>query len=697
MKKLFLFIFILLFLNGCATNKISNIEILNYVLNSIDLPLETSDDLDLPNSYKYEDKIVIATWSSSDEDILSSQGKVYRSMEDATVILNLSLQLDEDIITNSYEIVILALEDKTIASDILNQLNIPAEISANLSLTQSIKYNDNNYKVNWESSNTDVLSNKGLLKFQPEDTQVSLTATISYNKVRYSKTFDITIKAFDKSEMSSYLDTLSIPDTISENIALPTSYKGEKHSYSISWESSDPEILSNEGSVGIILKETKITLTAYINIDNVTLSKNFDILVKKSSNDQILDIIEKNISIQKMANDDMFLPTDLGNGITCAWTSSNEDIISSTGIFNKNNTELKEVILTANIKIGEENMTKEFKVIANQTDHFYLINKFEGSFENVHITKDGKLSLDDQEVTGTFISKEYEHSGFYEAVASWGAISNMYATCEVFVSLKVGDKFSEYISYGEWGLGRQNKCTDQTKDLIKLSDDEIMVLNNKNATGFKFKIVLRRNETNTPSPLVSLIAFSFNIKNYTYSFDQSLLSNSVLYDVPRLYQHDVPGIGNIICSATSSTMLLKYKGHNFSKINKLEHEYIASLVKDYGNNIYGNWVYNCVGMSAFGETAYVKRFANTYEFLYSLQEVGPMSASIKGTVKYVKQDDGKAGSYYTAGHLLVVTGYEITDNGTFIYINDPNVNGVAIKLTLDDFLDVWRNVSYIIE
>ena len=102
-------------------------------------------------------------------------------------------------------------------------------------------------------------------------------------------------------------------------------------------------------------------------------------------------------------------------------------------------------------------------------------------------------------------------------------------------------------------------------------------------------------------------------------------------------------------------------------------------------------------MSAFNEFAYVKRFASTEEFLYSLQEVGPMAASIKGTVKYTKQDNGQAGSYTSAGHLLVVTGYEITDNGPFIYINDPNVNGVAIKQTLEDFLAVWRNVSYIVE
>ena len=697
MKKILLFIFALLFLTGCQPSKVSNTEILNHVMNSIDLPLETTTDLNLPESYTYEDAIVSAIWTSSDEETLAKDGTIFRSTVDTTVILTLQLQLGTDSIFNSYDITILALEDEVIASNILDELNIPTESSTNIALPQSIKFEENNYKVNWESSDLNVLSNKGLITFQPNDTNVQLTATISYNRVKYSKAFSIIVKAFDTTEMSNYLNNLNFDETISENITLPTTYKGNKHSYTISWSSSNTEVLDNNGALGIILQDTTIALTATIYIDNVTLSKDFELLIKKSSNDQIMDIIEENIPVQKVANDDLFLPLDLGNGILCEWTSSNEDIITSTGTFNKNITNLCEVILTAKIKIGEEIMTKEFKVIANQTDHFYLINKFEGSFENIHITKDGKLSLDEGEVIGTFISKEYEHSGFYEAVASWGALSDDSATCELFVSLKVGDKFSEYISYGEWGLGKQNKCIDQTKDLIKLTDDEIFILNNKTATGFKFKFVLRRHNVNTPSPLVSLVAFSFNIKNYSYSFDKSLIKNSVKYDVPRLYQHDVPNIGSIICSATSSCMLLNFKGHDFSKINPLEHEYMAYMVKDHGNNIYGNWVYNCVAMSAYNETAYVKRFADTYEFLYSLQEIGPMAASIKGTVKYTKQDDGKAGSYYTAGHLLVVTGFEIADNGTFIYINDPNVNGVAIKLTLEDFLDVWRNVSYIIE
>lgn len=696
MKKILLIILAVLLLAGCAPKQ-SDIEILNEVMNTIDLPLETKEDLELPSTYTYEEKIITATWNSSNVDALSNEGKVFRGKDDQVITLSLSLQLNEDTITNTFDITILALEKEVIANQILDLIQIPSEASEDFVLASFVKFDDNNYKVNWESSNEDVVTTKGLITYQPEDTEITLTATISYDKVKYSKEFKVIVKAFDTTEMKNYLDSLSIPSEISEKIDLPTSYKSSNNTYTISWESNNEDILSNKGEIGISLKDTAVTLTAYIKIDNVTLSKNFEIKVLKSSNDQVLEILNNSIRVQKMANSDIYLPTNLGNNITCSWTSSNENILSNDGEIKTTVNGPQEVILTANIKIGEDTMTKEYKIIVNKTDHFYLTDKFEGTMENVHLSDDGRIVLNDNAVVGTYYSEENNHRPFYEAVASWGAVTTKDATCELFVSVKVDDTYSDYISYGEWGLGLQNKCVGQKNNLIRLVEDEIKVLNSKEATGFKYKFVLRRTDAKTPSPEVFLIAFSFNMNNYSYSVDKSLLKNSVRYDVPQSYQHDVPGIGSIICSATSSTMLLKYKGHDFSKINVLEHEYIAGLVKDYGNNIYGNWVYNCVGMSAFNEFAYVKRFADTYEFLYSLQEVGPMAASIKGTVKYVKTVNGQSGSYTTAGHLLVVTGYEITDAGTFIYINDPNVNTVSIKVTLQDFLDIWRNVSYIVE
>ncbi|HQA19330.1 MAG TPA: C39 family peptidase, partial [Bacilli bacterium] len=248
--------------------------------------------------------------------------------------------------------------------------------------------------------------------------------------------------------------------------------------------------------------------------------------------------------------------------------------------------------------------------------------------------------------------------------------------------------WSDYLSYQPWGLGLQNKGKDQTSsnNVAKL-DDDIIVINNGKASAFQFKVVLRRNNLTSPSPKVSLVCVTLEIPNYEYPIEADL-PDFIDYDVPKLNQNIVPQIGNSICSPTSITMLLKYKGHSFIQYDEFEHRYIANLAKDYGNNIFGNWVYNTVTASAFGHDAYVKRMYSFEELMYHLQTVGPVAASVKGNMQ---------GLYTTNGHLLVVRGYRITPTITTVIVNDPNLKDVYFEYNLDVFLNVWRNIVYVIE
>ena len=86
--------------------------------------------------------------------------------------------------------------------------------------------------------------------------------------------------------------------------------------------------------------------------------------------------------------------------------------------------------------------------------------------------------------------------------------------------------------------------------------------------------------------------------------------------------------------------------------------------------------------------------------LYHLAYHGPMAASISGNVYHQEQK-----LYNTGGHLIVVRGYRIDNNGNItILVNDPNVNSrfgsqffVYIEMTEAHFKEVWRGVFYVIE
>ncbi len=92
-------------------------------------------------------------------------------------------------------------------------------------------------------------------------------------------------------------------------------------------------------------------------------------------------------------------------------------------------------------------------------------------------------------------------------------------------------------------------------------------------------------------------------------------------------------------------------------------------------------------MSAFGENTYVQRIYSFEELLHHLATVGPVALSIKGDT----------GRYYTNGHLLVVSGYEITPSGRNILVHDPNLPEVEYKYSESIFNRITRNVIYVME
>ena len=189
------------------------------------------------------------------------------------------------------------------------------------------------------------------------------------------------------------------------------------------------------------------------------------------------------------------------------------------------------------------------------------------------------------------------------------------------------------------------------------------------------------------------MALAIEYKNYSYPVDTSILPTTVTNDVPMLRQGIVPEIGGSICSPTSATMLLKYKGLSFADKDEYEHRYIAYLARDYGNEIFGNWVYNTVTISSYGIRSYTMRMYSLEELQYHLANVGPVALSVKG--KMVAYDKNK--SYTTGGHLLVATGYYI-DNGKVIFkCNDPAVSEVYVEYAYETIEDVWRMVAYIVE
>ena len=526
------------------------------------------------------------------------------------------------------------------------------------------------------------------------------TQTVNGTKIKScSKCFNEEIEEITLAEVEGYInqciDEVDIPSETVSDLDLPKNY----NNVTIKWQTSNDYILSSNGEIvsrGVSNKY--VYLIATYKYFGVSIEKRYDITILGYTDQEKIKFAMDEIEIPEIISGSIEFDTTLKYNVIASYYSSDTEVLKNNGQLIPQNEDVT-ITITIVFTLGEESMEKSYDILVKKYDPLNKLHQitdyakdFDLSNNNNFVIKEGKLELADGVVEATYTSEPFETLNYKSLVASWAAISSQNATCELKVSCLVNNVWSEFITYGEWGLGLKNESHDQVKNLIKLTTDEVIILNNKQATAFKYTITLKRTDETYESPKLSLISFALEIPGHTHFIDVNSLPKSINHDVPKLCQTVVPVIGNSICSATSTTMLLKFNGFNFSdKDAEFEHRYIASIVKDYGNNIYGNWVYNTVTMGGYGLNAYVARMYSIEELLYHLAYVGPVSLSVKGQMTSNLKD------YYTAGHLIVVTGYKYVDGKLIILSNDPNVPQVACEYSEEVIKNTWRYVAYVIE
>lgn len=579
---------------------------------------------------------------------------------------------------------------------VYDEITLPNSIDRNIDLPT--KYGD--VEAKWSSSNEDVISSTGIVTQSLENIDVTLSVILSIGQTMKTKQFEVTVLG-DKSDakireyVEEKIKSITIPTETSENVELIKSI-GD---ISVNWISKTPLIIWHNGIVNRSNVDQIGILSATFAYSTISLTKEYEIKVLKYTPNELLSLSMDKIEIPTEVSFDLnyYMYPELLPGVSVSWTSSNDKVIEVTGKVHHQDVP-STVILTVTLEVGGESMNKDFEVnvLASEKKvkpHQVLnyASDFKNSAFNNVCFKDNRLVLNDDVVEGSYESDEIQTIAFNSLVASWASTSSVDATVELFVKVRVNSVWSDYITYHQWGFGLENKCYDQQNSLIKLSEDEVMVLNNKNGDAIKFKVVLRRKSLDVVSPKLLLVSFALKNNNYSYSVDISDLPNEVVYQVPRLYQGAVPTIGNSICSPTTSTMLLKYMGEDFSSFDEYEHRYIAYKFKEYNSGIFGNWVYNTVGMSSFGYKAYVARMYSVEELVEHLANIGPCGLSVKGQMTSTEKN------YYTNGHLIVAIGYKYVNGVLHIVCNDPNVPNVYCEYSVNVIKNTWRNVAYVIE
>ena len=179
-----------------------------YILN-LSLENEVTEDFILPKSDNLD-----LVWSSSDESVITKDGKVTRpsySSGDKLVTLTVKAtysnktflysyvkgSLGEEVITKSFKILVKALPETNleICYEVLDSINLPNNLYASIDLPL-VTFADG-VSLTWNSSNKAILKDTGEIVRPQEDTLVSLKCVAKRNEDVAEKTFECMVMAND--------------------------------------------------------------------------------------------------------------------------------------------------------------------------------------------------------------------------------------------------------------------------------------------------------------------------------------------------------------------------------------------------------------------------------------------------------------------------------------------------------------------
>jgi len=195
------------------------------------------------------------------------------------------------------------------------------------------------------------------------------------------------------------LNSLSLGDLsqVTKNLTLPTTTANDG---TITWESSNPGVISNTGVVTRTEKDETVTLTATISYGPISRQKTFEVTVFAKLTDEQKIMADKEWFINKYANNVKFSLRDEYTGpegtlITLTFPQDSL-AISPDGTVTRGDSDEKVTVL-ATFKVGETEVSEdiEFTVKAKDVYTGYLFVNFgsDNTYENVYylLSRDGKV------------------------------------------------------------------------------------------------------------------------------------------------------------------------------------------------------------------------------------------------------------------------------------------------------------------
>lgn len=279
MKKISLFLIILLVfvLIGC---KQDYKETLEAIMQTIEVPSVVVEDLDLFDSYTDGTYSANASWQSTNEGVITNDGKITVQKEDVNAILILRLSLNDDSIVKQFPVVVKGKESQL--QEILNSIIIPSEVTGNLDLQTSYTLNHMTATAVWQTTASKVITKEGIVTPSVSDQSATLILELTYEDVTVMKQYDVVVKGNEDFLILYAIFNSQVNFTtysLSNNITLPSSYSIEDKTATAVWESSNESALSKTGIIHQSDRAVTVVLTLTLTYNQASRVDHFTFTV----------------------------------------------------------------------------------------------------------------------------------------------------------------------------------------------------------------------------------------------------------------------------------------------------------------------------------------------------------------------------------------------------------------------------------
>lgn len=253
------------------------------------------------------------------------------------------------------------------------QFDIPEEITEDIELIDYYEYEDGSLAtISWESSNGITLNSKGRYKKNLFDENIILTASVDlFTNSGKSHIFEIVkeVKTYGTESIDEYKKIIEsyLPDYIYKDMKLTYkdgTYKSQNYFGLITYESSHPDVITNEGKyVNQDIEDVDVKFNYSVLINGIVINGYKTITAEGKKLDlyseEVIKWLNNYFEDKEVIYDDIELPyTDSFDRVSMTWKSSDYTVLSDGGellTFEPN----RNVNITATIKCYDTELVWE--------------------------------------------------------------------------------------------------------------------------------------------------------------------------------------------------------------------------------------------------------------------------------------------------------------------------------------------------